>query len=183
MWNTFEHDVPLSETEPIIRRLAEKVWSASRNESRIARTVVLKLKTSEFKTLTRSQTPDSPPLFLRRVDGHRAEPSGTSGTRSTATLSAGWDWFEQLSPSNPLLGCEGKEFKWLTLDARHRFVSSTWALEQGRSGLLEGDFPSTFFVIILWTIDPETHRILLHQSAIKGLQTVENRRRVGDAGV
>jgi DNA polymerase-4 len=44
--DTFEKDVPLSETEPMIRRLAEKLWSASRKESRIARTVVLKLKTS-----------------------------------------------------------------------------------------------------------------------------------------
>src|SRR3984885_12214198 len=41
--DTFEHDVPLAEIEPMIRRLAEKVWLASRNESRIARTVVLKL--------------------------------------------------------------------------------------------------------------------------------------------
>jgi DNA polymerase-4 len=53
---TFEHDVPLAETEPMIRRLAEKLWSASRKETRIARTVVLKLKTSEFKFLTRSRT-------------------------------------------------------------------------------------------------------------------------------
>jgi DNA polymerase-4 len=45
----------------MIRRLAEKLWSASRKESRIARTVVLKLKTSEFKILTRSYTPGSPP--------------------------------------------------------------------------------------------------------------------------
>jgi len=59
--DTFERDVPLAETEPMIRRLAEKLWSASRKESRIARTVVLKLKTSEFKILTRSHTPDSPP--------------------------------------------------------------------------------------------------------------------------
>jgi DNA polymerase-4 len=59
--DTFEHDVPLAETEPMIRRLAEKVWSASRKESRIAGTVVLKLKTSEFKILTRSHTPGSPP--------------------------------------------------------------------------------------------------------------------------
>jgi DNA polymerase-4 len=59
--DTFEHDVRLSETEPMIRRLAEKLWSASRKESRIARTVVLKLKTSEFKILTRSHTPGSPP--------------------------------------------------------------------------------------------------------------------------
>jgi DNA polymerase IV len=43
--DTFEQDVALEETEPMIRRLAEKVWLASRNETRIARTVVLKLKT------------------------------------------------------------------------------------------------------------------------------------------
>jgi DNA polymerase IV len=59
--DTFEHDVPLSETEPMIRRLAEKLWSASRKESRTARTVILKLKTGEFKVLTRSYTPSSPP--------------------------------------------------------------------------------------------------------------------------
>jgi DNA polymerase-4 len=58
--DTFEQDVPIAETEPMIRRLAEKVWAASRKESRIARTVVLKLKTSEFKILTRSHTPYSP---------------------------------------------------------------------------------------------------------------------------
>ncbi len=40
------------------RRLAEKLWSVSRKESRTARTVVLKLKTSEFKILTR-RTPGS----------------------------------------------------------------------------------------------------------------------------
>ena len=59
--DTFEQDVPLAETEPMIRRLAEKLWSASRKESRIARTVVLKMKTSEFKILTRAHTPDAPP--------------------------------------------------------------------------------------------------------------------------
>lgn len=59
--DTFERDVALSETEPMIRRLAETVWAASRKESRIARTVVLKLKTSEFNILTRSHTLESPP--------------------------------------------------------------------------------------------------------------------------
>jgi DNA polymerase-4 len=59
--DTFERDVPLVETELMIRRLAEKLWAASRKESRTARTVVLKLKTSEFKILTRSHTPSSPP--------------------------------------------------------------------------------------------------------------------------
>jgi DNA polymerase IV len=59
--DTFEQDVTIAETEPMIRRLAERVWAASRKESRIGRTVVLKLKTSEFKILTRSHTPPSPP--------------------------------------------------------------------------------------------------------------------------
>jgi len=59
--DTFEHDVRLADTEPMIRRLAELTWAASRKESRIARTVVLKLKTSAFKILTRSHTPGSPP--------------------------------------------------------------------------------------------------------------------------
>jgi DNA polymerase IV len=59
--DTFEEDVLLAEMEPMIRKLAEHTWAASRKESRIARTVVLNLKTSEFKILTRSHTPGSPP--------------------------------------------------------------------------------------------------------------------------
>ena len=65
--DTFEQDVLLAETEPVIRRLAEKLWSASRSESRIARTVVLKMKTSEFKILTRSHTPDLPPVSCQEL--------------------------------------------------------------------------------------------------------------------
>lgn len=65
--DTFERDVVLTETEPMIRRLAEKVWAASRKESRIARTVVLKLKTREFKILTRSHTPASPPTSCEQL--------------------------------------------------------------------------------------------------------------------
>jgi DNA polymerase-4 len=59
--DTFAQDVLLSEMEPMIRRLAEKTWEAARKESRVARTVVLKLKTSQFKILTRSSTPSTPP--------------------------------------------------------------------------------------------------------------------------
>src|ERR1700733_12999490 len=40
--DTFERDLALEETEDAIRRLAEKVWTASRKETRIPRTVVLK---------------------------------------------------------------------------------------------------------------------------------------------
>jgi DNA polymerase-4 len=65
--DTFEHDVLLAETEPMIRRLAEKTWTASRKESRIARTVVLKLKTSGFQILTRSQTPPMPPASCEEL--------------------------------------------------------------------------------------------------------------------
>ena len=59
--DTFERDLPLSETEETIRRLAERVWAASRKDARIARTVVLKLKTSDFNIMTRSHTPPRPP--------------------------------------------------------------------------------------------------------------------------
>ena len=67
--DTFQHDVPLSETESLIRRLAEKTWIASRKETRIARTVVLKLKTSDFKILTRSHTPSTPPVSCEELTG------------------------------------------------------------------------------------------------------------------
>jgi DNA polymerase IV len=65
--DTFEQDVLLAETDPMIRRLAEKTWAASRKESRIARTVVLKLKTAQFHVLTRSQTPPSPPASCEEL--------------------------------------------------------------------------------------------------------------------
>ncbi len=55
--DTFPNDIPLTECEAHIRRLAEKVWQASRSNARQARTVVLKLKTKEFTSFTRSLTP------------------------------------------------------------------------------------------------------------------------------
>jgi DNA polymerase-4 len=55
--DTFPDDILLSECDPHIRRLAEKVWKASDANARQARTVVLKLKTKEFSSLTRSLTP------------------------------------------------------------------------------------------------------------------------------
>lgn len=67
--DTFESDVLLGETEPMIRRLAEKVWQASRKESRTARTIVLKLKTAEFSILTRSHTPGAPPASCDELTG------------------------------------------------------------------------------------------------------------------
>ena len=65
--NTFDQDVLLAQIEPMIRGLAEKTWAASRKETRIARTVILKLKTSEFHVLTRSKTPPSPPASCEEL--------------------------------------------------------------------------------------------------------------------
>ena len=55
--DTFASDVPLRELEEMIRRLATKTWAATRKTHRVGHTVVLKLKTSEFKIITRSYTP------------------------------------------------------------------------------------------------------------------------------
>ena len=55
--DTFERDIPLVDTEPLIRQLAARVWAGSRQNARQARTIVLKLKTKEFHTITRSLTP------------------------------------------------------------------------------------------------------------------------------
>ncbi|HVR24847.1 MAG TPA: hypothetical protein VMU26_16170 [Candidatus Polarisedimenticolia bacterium] len=61
---TFQEDLLLAETEPMIRHLAEKLWPALGKQSRIPRTVVLKRKTREFKILTRSLTQDHPAFFV-----------------------------------------------------------------------------------------------------------------------
>jgi DNA polymerase-4 len=59
--DTFAEDIPLTQTEPQIRGLAEKLWKTSRGNARAAKTVVLKLKTKEFHNLTRSLTLPAPP--------------------------------------------------------------------------------------------------------------------------
>ena len=63
--DTFERDVLLRDTETTVRRLADKVWTAAEKEAgRIGRTVVLKLKTSDFRILTRSHTPALAPASV-----------------------------------------------------------------------------------------------------------------------
>jgi DNA polymerase-4 len=58
--DTFASDIPLKETATPLVRLAERVWMHAEAEGRPARTVVLKLKTSDFRILTRSHTPGAP---------------------------------------------------------------------------------------------------------------------------
>ncbi|MEO7073585.1 MAG: DNA polymerase IV [Rhodanobacter sp.] len=60
--DTFEHDLTLGELEPAIRTLANHTWAShERDRTRVGRTAVLKLKTADFHTLTRSLTPSTPP--------------------------------------------------------------------------------------------------------------------------
>ena len=87
--DTFEHDLRLDELEAQIRRLAEKTWAGYQRErvqhhGRLARTVVLKLKTSDFRILTRSLTPAQRPETLEALADIACElrarvelPSGT----------------------------------------------------------------------------------------------------------
>jgi len=65
--DTFETDLALDALEPHIRRLAEKTWAAVCKEGRGGRTVVLKLKTAEFRLLTRSLTLPAPPQSLEEL--------------------------------------------------------------------------------------------------------------------
>ncbi|GAB2489642.1 DNA polymerase IV [Arenimonas alkanexedens] len=66
--DTFERDLPLEQTTDAITQLAAKAWAAaSREPDRSGRTVVLKLKTADFRLLTRSHTPPSPPTSLAEV--------------------------------------------------------------------------------------------------------------------
>ena len=59
--DTLADDRPLADLPALLAPLAHKVWQSAARHTRRGRTVVLKLKTSEFRILTRSQTPPQPP--------------------------------------------------------------------------------------------------------------------------
>lgn len=70
--DTFASDLALDALAPHIERLAEHTWAAHQREAagehgRIARSVVLKLKTSDFRILTRSLTPADRPTSAREL--------------------------------------------------------------------------------------------------------------------
>lgn len=65
--DTLEEDIPLHATGELIRKLAEKVWTSSKGNARQGRTIVLKLKTKEFNTHTRSLTPPTPPTSCEEL--------------------------------------------------------------------------------------------------------------------
>jgi DNA polymerase-4 len=105
--DTFEQDVLLAETEPMIRSLAEKTWTASRKEARVAQTVVLKLKTAEFRILTRSQTPVTPPSSceeLTRIALSLLERVGTDAAQRFRLVGVGLGNFrDHEEASGPML--------------------------------------------------------------------------------
>lgn len=70
--DTFERDLTLDELGLHIERLAAKTWAAYQREAesthgRVARTVVLKLKTADFRIRTRSITPTELPSSAREL--------------------------------------------------------------------------------------------------------------------
>ena len=87
--DTFEHDVTLDDIEPMIRSLAAKTWAATRKTDRVGRTVVLKLKTSDFHILTRSLTPTAPPQSAEEFAHDRGGPARARRAAGTHALPAG----------------------------------------------------------------------------------------------
>lgn len=65
--DTFAEDLALEALGPEIARLAERTWAAMQRHGRLGRTVVLKLKTAQFRILTRSLTPERPPASAREL--------------------------------------------------------------------------------------------------------------------
>jgi len=70
--HTFETDLSLAELETPTRAAAERTWHQAAKSDRIGRTVVLKLKTSDFRTITRSITPPQRPASVDELSRHAA---------------------------------------------------------------------------------------------------------------
>ena len=70
---TFEHDLALGELVAPTQASAERTWAAAAKSDRSGRTVVLKLKTSEFQTVSRSVTPATRPDSLDELTRHALE--------------------------------------------------------------------------------------------------------------
>lgn len=107
--DTFEHDLLLAELEPMIRRLAEKLWAASRKESRTATNGGSQTEDQRVQDNHAEPHAGVPSMLVRRIDGPRAEAAGASGPGSTAAFPVGWRWIEQLSGPRGL-GCAARSF-------------------------------------------------------------------------
>lgn len=86
--DTLPEDITLGECEMHMRLLAEKVWDASKSNARYAKTVILKLETKEFQSLTRSLTFDAPIPSCEALllPGIEPKPSRAPCTKSAGSL-------------------------------------------------------------------------------------------------
>ena len=66
---TFENDLPLEALPASIERLARQVWEAARRRERVGRTITVKLKTGDFRSLSRRRTPLVPPTDAQELAG------------------------------------------------------------------------------------------------------------------
>lgn len=71
--DTLPQDLPLDQLPNLLPALARKVWSARSKTRRQPRTLILKLKTADFRLLTRSHTPAQMPAsvdaFIEELQG------------------------------------------------------------------------------------------------------------------
>ncbi|MEO7795619.1 MAG: DNA polymerase IV, partial [Thermoanaerobaculia bacterium] len=66
---TFENDLPIEALPASIERLARQVWEAARRRGRSGRTVTVKLKTGDFRALSRRRTLEAPPADAQELAG------------------------------------------------------------------------------------------------------------------
>jgi len=83
---TFATDRPRGVIEPTVVEQAHAVWSALRRQRLLARTVVVKLRTADFVTRTRSLTPRRPPSNADAVAGYATALLGRFGLTERTPL-------------------------------------------------------------------------------------------------
>ena len=66
---TFENDLPIEALPASIERLARQVFEAARRRGRAGRTITVKLKTGDFRQLSRRRTLASPPADPQETAG------------------------------------------------------------------------------------------------------------------
>ena len=77
--HTFVFDLPVGELGPELAKAARRAWRGVEKERLIPRTVTLKLRTSDFRTLTRRTTPPHPPASVEEVTRLAGELLAASG--------------------------------------------------------------------------------------------------------
>jgi DNA polymerase-4 len=84
--HTFVVDLALGELAPELAKAARRAWRGVEKEHLIPRTVTLKLRTSDFRTLTRRTTPPRTPASAEEVTRLAGELLAASGLALEATV-------------------------------------------------------------------------------------------------